>query len=273
MNTRRRTLYTAVGHFRSVTTRDGAYPVVLVKHQEYRLDPQEMTIWSILNWRLLDAQGLEEYYEPMFQTLRLEERRTLENCLGRLVTRGLVAAGHGETDFEALYEALEGNPVTIRFLDPPLHEFVPTEEKDIELLAKTQGKSVADIKAIIASLHEFNPMMGHRGCRLAVAYPEIAAMQTRAVIKAALNVKKAHPDWDIVPEIMIPLVGEIKELAYVKSIVVKTADEVIAASNEKLTYKVGTMIEIPRAALLSGNSYLCLLWSLIILDKFYPQFA
>ena len=144
---------------------------------------------------------------------------------------------------------MEGNPVTIRFLDPPLHEFVPTEEKDIELLAKTQGKSVADIKAIIASLHEFNPMMGHRGCRLAVTYPEIAAMQTRAVIKAALNVKKAHPDWDIVPEIMIPLVGEIKELAYVKSIVVKTADEVIAASNEKLTYKVGTMIEIPRAAL------------------------
>ena len=152
-------------------------------------------------------------------------------------------------DFEKLYEAMEGNPVTIRFLDPPLHEFVPTEEKDIELLAKTQGKSVADIKAIIASLHEFNPMMGHRGCRLAVTYPEIAAMQTRAVIKAALNVKKAHPDWDIVPEIMIPLVGEIKELAYVKSIVVKTADEVIAASNEKLTYKVGTMIEIPRAAL------------------------
>ena len=152
-------------------------------------------------------------------------------------------------DFEKLYEAMEGNPVTIRFLDPPLHEFVPTEEKDIELLAKTQGKSVADIKAIIASLHEFNPMMGHRGCRLAVTYPEIAAMQTRAVIKAALNVKKAHPDWDIVPEIMIPLVGEVKELAYVKSIVVKTADEVIAASNEKLTYKVGTMIEIPRAAL------------------------
>ena len=152
-------------------------------------------------------------------------------------------------DFEKLYEAMEGNPVTIRFLDPPLHEFVPTEEKDIELLAKTQGKSVADIKAIIASLHEFNPMMGHRGCRLAVTYPEIAAMQTRAVIKAALNVKKAHPDWDIVPEIMIPLVGEVKELAYVKSIVVKTADEVIAASNEKLTYKVGTMIEMPRAAL------------------------
>ncbi|MDD6237466.1 MAG: pyruvate, phosphate dikinase, partial [Clostridiales bacterium] len=152
-------------------------------------------------------------------------------------------------DFEKLYEAMEGDPVTIRFLDPPLHEFVPTEEKDIELLAKTQGKSVADIKAIIASLHEFNPMMGHRGCRLAVTYPEIAAMQTRAVIKAALNVKKAHPDWNIVPEIMIPLVGEVKELAYVKGIVVKTADEVIAASGEKLTYKVGTMIEIPRAAL------------------------
>ena len=120
-------------------------------------------------------------------------------------------------DFEALYEALGGFPVTIRFLDPPLHEFVPTEEKDIELLAKTQGKSVEDIKAIIASLHEFNPMMGHRGCRLAVTYPEIAVMQTKAVIKAAINVKNAHPDWDIVPEIMIPLVGEIKELQFVKS--------------------------------------------------------
>ena len=152
-------------------------------------------------------------------------------------------------DFEALYEALGGYPVTIRFLDPPLHEFVPTEEKDIELLAKTQGKSVEDIKAIISSLHEFNPMMGHRGCRLAVTYPEIAAMQTRAVIKAAINVKKAHADWDIVPEIMIPLVGEIKELAYVKSVVVKTADAEIAAAGSDLHYKVGTMIEIPRAAL------------------------
>ncbi|MBQ2968175.1 MAG: pyruvate, phosphate dikinase [Clostridia bacterium] len=152
-------------------------------------------------------------------------------------------------DFEALYEALEGNPVTIRFLDPPLHEFVPTEEADIEALAKAQGKSVADIKAIIASLHEFNPMMGHRGCRLAVTYPEIAKMQTKAVIRAAINVKKAHPDWNIVPEIMIPLVGEIKELKYVKNDVVATADAEIAAAGIDLKYEVGTMIEIPRAAL------------------------
>ena len=152
-------------------------------------------------------------------------------------------------DFEKLYEALEGNPVTIRFLDPPLHEFVPTEEADIEALAKAQGKSVETIKNIIASLHEFNPMMGHRGCRLAVTYPEIAKMQTRAVIKAAINVKKAHPDWTIVPEIMIPLVGEVKELKYVKDVVVKTADEVIAAAGADLKYEVGTMIEIPRAAL------------------------
>ena len=152
-------------------------------------------------------------------------------------------------DFEALYEALEGCPVTIRFLDPPLHEFVPTEEKDIEALAKTMGKSVADIKAIIAGLHEFNPMMGHRGCRLAVTYPEIAEMQTEAVIKAALNVKAKHPDWDIVPEIMIPLVGEVKELAYVKSVVTSTADAIIKAAGSDMHYKVGTMIEIPRAAL------------------------
>ncbi len=152
-------------------------------------------------------------------------------------------------DFEKLYEALEGNPVTIRFLDPPLHEFVPTEEADIEALAKAQGKSVETIKNIIASLHEFNPMMGHRGCRLAVTYPEIAKMQTKAVIKAAINVKKAHPDWNLVPEIMIPLVGEIKELKYVKDIVVKTADEVIKAASSDLKYEVGTMIEIPRAAL------------------------
>ncbi len=152
-------------------------------------------------------------------------------------------------DFEELYVAMEGKPVTIRFLDPPLHEFVPTEEKDIELLAKTQGKSVADIKAIIASLHEFNPMMGHRGCRLAVTYPEIAAMQTRAVIKAALNVNKAHPDWNVVPEIMIPLVGERAELKYVKSVVTATADQLIADAGVKMVYKVGTMIEIPRAAL------------------------
>jgi len=158
-----------------------------------------------------------------------------------------------QADFEALYEALEGNPVTIRFLDPPLHEFVPTEEADIAALAATQGKSVADIKALIAGLHEFNPMMGHRGCRLAVTYPEIAKMQTAAVIKAAINVKKAHPDWNIVPEIMIPLVGEIKELKYVKDVVVKTADEVIAAAGVELKYEVGTMIEIPRAALTADD--------------------
>ena len=152
-------------------------------------------------------------------------------------------------DFEALYEAMNGLPVTIRFLDPPLHEFVPTEEKDIELLAKTQHKTVAEIKNIIASLHEFNPMMGHRGCRLAVTYPEIAKMQTRAVIRAAINTKKKHPDWDIVPEIMIPLVGEVKELKYVKDIVTSVADEEIKKAGVDLHYKVGTMIEIPRAAL------------------------
>ena len=152
-------------------------------------------------------------------------------------------------DFEKLYEALGGNPVTIRFLDPPLHEFVPTEEADIKLLADAQGKSVEDIKAIIASLHEFNPMMGHRGCRLAVTYPEIAAMQTKAVIRAAINVKKAHPDWNLVPEIMIPLVGEIKELKFVKKVVVETADAEIAAAGADLKYEVGTMIEIPRACI------------------------
>ena len=152
-------------------------------------------------------------------------------------------------DFEAIYEAMQGYPVTIRFLDPPLHEFVPTEEADIEKLAKTQGKSVADIKAIIASLHEFNPMMGHRGCRLAVTYPEIAVMQTKAVIKAALNVQAKHADWTIVPEIMIPLVGEVKELAYVKKVVVETADAIIKEAGSDMHYKVGTMIEIPRAAL------------------------
>ena len=156
-------------------------------------------------------------------------------------------------DFEALYEALEGNPVTSRVLDPPLHEFVPTEEADIEALAKAQGKSVETIKNIIASLHEFNPMMGHRGCRLAVTYPEIAKMQTEAVIKAAINVKAKHPDWTIVPEIMIPLVGEDKELKFVKNIVVKTADEIIAAAGSDLKYEVGTMIEIPRAALTADD--------------------
>ena len=154
-----------------------------------------------------------------------------------------------QADFEALYEALEGCPVTIRFLDPPLHEFVPTEEADIEALAKTQGKSVETIKNIIASLHEFNPMMGHRGCRLAVTYPEIAVMQTKAVIKAAIAVSKRHPDWTIVPEIMIPLIGDIKELKYVKKFVVETADAVIKEAGADLKYEVGTMIEIPRAAL------------------------
>ena len=152
-------------------------------------------------------------------------------------------------DFEALYEALEGNPVTIRFLDPPLHEFVPTEEADIKLLADSQGKTVEDIKAIIASLHEFNPMMGHRGCRLAVTYPEIAAMQTKAVIRAAINVQKAHADWNVVPEIMIPLIGDVKELKFVKKVVVETADAEIAAAGSDLKYEVGTMIEIPRACI------------------------
>ena len=152
-------------------------------------------------------------------------------------------------DFEAMYIALEGRPMTVRFLDPPLHEFVPTEEADIELLAKDMGKSVAEIKNIIASLHEFNPMMGHRGCRLAVTFPEIAEMQTRAVIRAAINVQKRHADWTVKPEIMIPLVGEVKELKYVKDVVVKTADEIISSVKSDMKYKVGTMIEIPRAAL------------------------
>ena len=156
-------------------------------------------------------------------------------------------------DFEALYEALEGNPVTIRFLDPPLHEFVPTEEADIEKLAAAQGKSVERIKEIISSLHEFNPMMGHRGCRLAVTYPEIAKMQTSAVIRAAINVQKAHPDWKVEPEIMIPLVGDVKELKYVKKVVVETANAEIAAAGADLKYEVGTMIEIPRAALTADD--------------------
>jgi pyruvate,orthophosphate dikinase len=158
-----------------------------------------------------------------------------------------------QADFEGLIEALEGQPVTIRFLDPPLHEFVPTDEEDIKALAKTQGKTVAQIKQIISDLHEFNPMMGHRGCRLTVTYPEIAVMQTKAVIKAAINVQKKHKDWKVVPEIMIPLTGEVKELAFVKNTVVKTADEVIAASGVKLHYEVGTMIEIPRAALTADD--------------------
>ena len=158
-----------------------------------------------------------------------------------------------QADFEKLYEALEGNPVTIRFLDPPLHEFVPTDENDIELLAAAQGKSVEDIKAIIASLHEFNPMMGHRGCRLTVTYPEIASMQAKAIIRAAINVKKAHADWNIVPEIMIPLIGDVKELKFVKDVVTKVADEEIAAAGSDIKYEVGTMIEIPRAALTADS--------------------
>ncbi|SFC34696.1 pyruvate, phosphate dikinase [Ruminococcus albus] len=158
-----------------------------------------------------------------------------------------------QADFEALYEALEGCPVTIRFLDPPLHEFVPTEEEDIKALAAAQGKSVEDIKALIAGLHEFNPMMGHRGCRLAVTYPEIAKMQTAAVIKAAINVQKKHADWNVKPEIMIPLVGDVKELKFVKKVVVETADAVIAAAGSDLKYEVGTMIEIPRAALTADD--------------------
>ena len=158
-----------------------------------------------------------------------------------------------QSDFEELYEALEGHPVTIRFLDPPLHEFVPTDEADIKALADTQGKTVEDIKAIIDSLHEFNPMMGHRGCRLAVTYPEIAKMQTTAIIRAAINVQKKHADWKIVPEIMIPLVGDVKELKFVKKVVVETADAEIAAAGVELKYEVGTMIEIPRAALLADE--------------------
>ena len=154
-----------------------------------------------------------------------------------------------QADFEGLFEALGGYPVTIRFLDPPLHEFVPTEEADIAALAKAQNKTVAQIKQIISDLHEFNPMMGHRGCRLCVTYPEIAVMQTNAVIKAAIAVKTRHPEWNIVPEIMIPLTGEVKEMKFVKDIVVKTADEVIKAAGIDLKYEVGTMIEIPRAAL------------------------
>jgi len=158
-----------------------------------------------------------------------------------------------QADFEKLYEALEGNPVCIRFLDPPLHEFVPTTDEDIATLAKAQGKTVEDIKTIIASLHEFNPMMGHRGCRLAVTYPEIAAMQTKAVIRAAINVQKAHADWNVVPEIMIPLVGDVKELKYVKKVVVETANAEIAAAGAELKYEVGTMIEIPRACLTADD--------------------
>ena len=178
-------------------------------------------------------------FREMICSDTVEER---EEAIAKILT-------YQQGDFEALYEALEGNPVTIRFLDPPLHEFVPTEEADIEKLAKAKNKSVEEIKAIIDSLHEFNPMMGHRGCRLAVTYPEIAKMQTAAVIRAAINVKKKHPDWTVEPEIMIPLVGEVKELKYVKKVVVETADAEIAAAGIDMKYEVGTMIEIPRAAL------------------------
>ena len=185
-----------------------------------------------------DPKGIAAFRE-MICSDTVEERETALNKI----------LPYQQGDFEKLYEALEGCPVTIRFLDPPLHEFVPTEEADIEKLAKAKNKSVEEIKAICESLHEFNPMMGHRGCRLAVTYPEIAKMQTKAVIRAAINVKKAHPDWDIEPEIMIPLVCEIKELKFVKKIVVETADAEIAAANADIKYHVGTMIEIPRAAL------------------------
>ncbi len=189
------------------------------------------------------GEGRIDAFREMICSSTLEER---EKALEKILPMQ-------QGDFEALYEALEGNPVTIRFLDPPLHEFVPTEEADIAALAKTQGKTVEEIKNIIASLHEFNPMMGHRGCRLAVTYPEIAKMQTKAVIRAAINVKKAHPDWNVKPEIMIPLVGEVKELKYVKKFVVETADAEIAAAGVNLEYEVGTMIEIPRAALTADD--------------------
>ena len=185
------------------------------------------------------GEGRIDAFREMICSTTLEER---EAAMEKILP-------YQQEDFEGLFTALEGNPVTIRFLDPPLHEFVPTEEEDIKKLADAQGKTVEQIKAIIDSLHEFNPMMGHRGCRLAVTYPEIAKMQTSAVIRAAINVKKAHPDWNVKPEIMIPLVGDIKELKYVKKFVVETADAEIAAAGSDLTYEVGTMIEIPRAAL------------------------
>ena len=185
------------------------------------------------------GEGRIDAFREMICSTTAEER---EKALAKVLP-------YQQDDFEGLFEALEGNPVTIRFLDPPLHEFVPTEEEDIKKLAEAQGKSVEEIKTIIASLHEFNPMMGHRGCRLAVTYPEIAKMQTTAIIRAAIKVKKAHADWDICPEIMIPLVGDVKELKYVKKFVVETADAEIAAAGVDLKYEVGTMIEIPRAAL------------------------
>ncbi|MBR5543018.1 MAG: pyruvate, phosphate dikinase, partial [Oscillospiraceae bacterium] len=183
--------------------------------------------------------GRIEAFREMICSETVEERET---ALAKILPMQ-------QADFEALFEALEGTPVCIRFLDPPLHEFVPTEEDDIKALAAAQGKSVETIKEIIASLHEFNPMMGHRGCRLAVTYPEIAKMQTAAVIRAAINIQKKHPDWAVKPEIMIPLIGDTKELKYVKKFVVEVADAEIAAAGANLEYEVGTMIEIPRAAL------------------------
>ncbi len=189
-----------------------------------------------------EADRIEAFREMICSDTVEEREAALEKILP-----------YQQGDFEALYEALGGYPVTIRFLDPPLHEFVPTEEAEIEQLAKAQGKSVDQIKAIISSLHEFNPMMGHRGCRLSITYPEIAVMQTKAVIRAAIKVQAAHPDWNLVPEIMIPLIGDAKELAVVKKIVVKTADEEIAAANSTLKYEVGTMIEVPRAALIADE--------------------
>ena len=187
------------------------------------------------------------------QILRQTQSAPLSLVLRESVSAVQSTCSSARAEFEGLFEALGGYPVTIRFLDPPLHEFVPTNEADIETLAKAQGKTVAQIKQICSDLHEFNPMMGHRGCRLCVTYPEIAEMQTAAVIKAAINVKKNHPDWNIEPEIMIPLVGEIKELKFVKDVVVKTADEIIKASGTELKYEVGTMIEIPRAALTADD--------------------
>ena len=189
------------------------------------------------------GEGRIDAFREMICSVTVEER---QKALAKILPMQ-------QSDFEALYEALEGTPVCIRFLDPPLHEFVPTDEADIKLLADAQGKKVEDIKALIASLHEFNPMMGHRGCRLAVTYPEIAEMQTKAVIRAAINVKKAHKEWNVKPEIMIPLVGEVKELKFVKEVVVKAADAEIKASGVALEYEVGTMIEIPRAALTADD--------------------
>ena len=185
-----------------------------------------------------DPERIEAFREMICSDTVEERKKALEKI-----------EPYQQDDFRQLFEAMEGNPVTIRFLDPPLHEFVPTTEPEIKALAEKMGKTVEQIKAIITGLHEFNPMMGHRGCRLTVTYPEIAVMQTQAIIRAAIEVKKAHADWNLVPEIMIPLVGEVKEFKFVKDIVVKTADEEIAAAGVELKYEVGTMIEIPRAAL------------------------